>query len=146
MEYPVYLDRTEYLTQCRELLMMMKFQTTRPLAEIDTEFFFRVRERFLSVVDKAFRDGWISDSETQDLYRLDCEVLDLLEVATRERFTFRSALFFSPAFRNVKKDAKGFPLKPVRLRDLLDEKIFKGLPAIGQESTGAANNIPSLAG
>lgn len=128
-----FLNRDEVLMSLRSLLQLMHFQVKRPVSEIDIEFFFRISESFYKKLDLYYYEtNILSCQDHATLTRLHDEVKDLLDVATREKYPNRAPCFFSRAFRKAEKSADGWPLEPVQLCDLLDEDIFKDLPAVGE--------------
>lgn len=141
------MDRTDYLEHFRSLLSLMRFQAKLPGKDVDRDLYWSCTHRLHDSVCRAHDLGLISWDELQEIQQLRDEIQDQYEVSSREVYPASTVpSFYTEAFRSAEKDAQGYPLKPVLLRDLLEQNLFKELPAIGQESTGAANNISTLAG
>lgn len=137
-----FLNRDEVLMSLRSLLQLMHFQVKRPVAEISVDHFLRCSGLFHKKLDLYYYEtNVLSCQDYATLTRLHDEVLDLFEVATREKYPNRAPCFFSRAFRKAEKSADGWPLEPVQLCDLLDEDIFKDLPAVG-ESGHESDQLP----
>lgn len=132
------MTRREVLESLRTFLMMMQYQVKQAgNADFKFDFFLRVDAAFISKRDLYCSLGVLTDSDYENLVSLRQVILDEMEVASRDQFPEKLALFFSAPYRNAPKDAQGYPLQPVQLCNLLEQEIFKGLPAFcepGQDS------------
>lgn len=131
------MNRNDYLEHFRSLLQLMRFQTTLPAKEIDGGFFWRCSDLLSKSMARAFALEIISLDDYQEVSRIAFEIRDQYEYAVTPLFPQREALYFSDLFKSVAKDDKGNPLEPVQLRGVLEQKIFKGLPAFTQDQFSA---------
>lgn len=141
------MDRTDYLEHLRSLLSLMRFQANLPGKESDRDLYWACTHRLHDSAWRAHDLGLISWDELQEIEQLRDEIQDQYEVSSREVYPASTVpSFYTEAFRSAEKDAQGYPLKPVLLRDLLEQNLFKELPAITQAITRAAGNVPASAG
>ena len=140
------MNRNDYLEHFLSLLQLMRYQTTLPAKEIDGPFFWRCSNLLHESKARALGLGAITFEDNQEVQRIADEIKDQYEVAVSPLFPDRQALFFSDLFRSVAKDAKGFPLQPVRLCSLLEQNIFKELSAVADACPGTSINFFNLAG
>lgn len=141
------MNRTDYLEYFRSLLSLIRFQVQLPAREIDADFYFRCVERLSKSLRMAQDLGHITGAEYREIYAIRDQLHDHYEVACREIYESVTApLFFTQLFREAEKDAQGYPFPQVRLLDLLEQDVFKELPAIGHATSGTTSNILSLAG
>ncbi len=126
----IIMSRSEVLESLRTFLMMMQHQVKQAgNADFNFDFFLRVDAAFTNKRDLYRSLGVLTGEDYENLVSLRQVILDEMEVASRDHFPEKRALFFSAPYRNAPKDAQGYPLQPLQLCNLLEQEIFKGLPA-----------------
>lgn len=124
------MSRSEALESLRSYLMMMQYQVKQAgNVDFNIGFFLRVDAAFINKRALYFSLGVLTCEDYENLVSLRQVILDEMEVASRDYFPDKRPLFFSAPYRNAPKDAQGYPLQPVQLCNLLEQEIFKGLPA-----------------
>lgn len=129
------MSRSEVLESLRTYLMMMQHQVKQvgkaAKGTFNFDFYLRASKAFIKKRDLYLTLGVLTNDDYEDLHRLHQVIFDEMEVASRDHFPGKSPLFFTRNYRNSAKDAQGYPLQPVQLCNLLEQAIFKGLPALG---------------
>ncbi len=126
------MNRSEVLESLRTYLMMMQHQVKQAgNADFKFDFFFRVDAAFISKLDLYCTLGVLSAEDCEDLVSLHKVIIYEMEGSICDQFSEKRALFFSTGCSITPKYAQGYPLQPVQLCNLLEQEIFKGLPALG---------------
>ncbi|NLY16018.1 MAG: hypothetical protein GXZ05_06510 [Gammaproteobacteria bacterium] len=137
------MSRSEVLESLRTYLMMMQHQVKQvgkaAKGTFNFDFYLRASKAFIKKRDLYLTLGVLTNDDYEDLHRLHQVILDEMEVASRDQFPEKRALFFSAPYRNAPKDAQGYPLQPVQLCNLLEQEIFKGLPAFCEPGKAPSN-------